>query len=291
MVPSNGCSHVEGSADTETTPLNSPFSSQGITVSAEGGYAHQGSDVFAVQATQFTQVGQERKCRLRPYSWHCPQQVYLLSPYRTFAEGFIQVSIQICQLPLEPGDVSLDSLTHWLSIRAYLVLLGNEYAHYLIPEDYWGCKSLGFAIWKGTWRGANCFSEMSQNLSIQGISLSQLASGSSEIPHLSRVDNYNRQASDSESSGQRKFQSTRCFEEHQAGVEASEAADQFMNSLLGVGHLASLASGADSNIRLCLSDIDPDERELLIHYNLLEYLDPSLHDAGLASPDNCSSFI
>ncbi|MBA7589308.1 hypothetical protein ES708_31390 [subsurface metagenome] len=186
-------------------------------------------------------------------------------------EGFIQDSIHFIQLLLEPSNVSLDSLAHWWLGRIHPVSLGNHHAYHLSPARYQSGKSLSLRVRKGTWSGTNRFSKISQDLGIQNISLGQLSGSSGKIPYLSGVDNYDRQTGSNQSSDNTKFQSARCFKEHQSRVKVSKLADQALNTLLGVSNLLLLTCGADSDIQPCLADVDSDESGFLIHYNLLDY--------------------
>ncbi|MBA7589875.1 hypothetical protein ES708_31968 [subsurface metagenome] len=219
---------------------------------------------------------------MRPYTRHCSQQVFLFTPYGAFMEGFIQASIHLIQLLLEPGNVSLDSLAHWWSGRIQPVFLGNQHAHHLSPASYQSGKSLSLRVRKGTWSGTNRFSKISQDLGIQNISLGQLSGGFGKIPYLSGVDNYDRQTGGSQSSDNTKFQPARCFKEHQSRVKVNKLADQALNTLLGVSNLLLLTCGADSDIQPCLGDVDSDESGFLIHYNLLFIALPCTIRAWLA---------
>ena len=79
--------HVKGFADLGSSTPDGAFGLQGTTVPVEGGHAHQGSDLPAVESSQFGQAGQKSIGDTVSYPGYAAQQVVLLPPYGTLAQG------------------------------------------------------------------------------------------------------------------------------------------------------------------------------------------------------------
>ena len=106
-----GCQrfHVQGSANSGApTPDSSPASHR-AAVAVEGNHPDQRGDLPVAQRTELRQESQKREGDLLSNSGNGAQELILLPPYGTAANGLSQVCVQVLQLPLQPLNVGLDA--------------------------------------------------------------------------------------------------------------------------------------------------------------------------------------
>ncbi len=175
-------SHVEGCADPGPSTPDGAFAPQGTTVPVEGSHAHQGSDLPAVESAQFGQVCQKGKGDLVSDARYAAQQVVLLPPYRTLAEGLAQALVQVVQLLLEPGDVGLDAGPDGHGSTGEAVPLRYQHGHHLVSAGHQRAEDLGLGVPEGTPGRTDGLGEVSQDRRIQGIGFGQPPSGLGKVP-------------------------------------------------------------------------------------------------------------
>ena len=223
-----------------------------------------------------------------PDSGNTAQQVILLSPYGTLTESLTQALVQIVQLLLEPCNVSLDAGTDGDGGDAKTVLLRDQHGHHLVPAGSQGVERLGLGVPQRARGRSDCFGEVGYDRRVKRVGLGQLPGGPGKVPHLAGVDDDHWQLLGRQSCYKGQFQAARSLQQHHNRFKGLQPGDQLSDPCIVIGNLPSVVRGADGDIHLGLGYINAYVDSFLIHEHLLRITGPSLQDAGLAGPDNCS---
>ena len=174
---------------------------------------------------------------------------------------------------------------------AQAVLLRDQHDHHLVPAGGQSVEGLGFGVPQRAHGRSDRFSEVSQDRRVQSVGLGQSPGGPGEVSNLTRVDDDHGQRRRCQGCHQWQFQAARSLQQHQGGTQVLHLGDQFPNPSLVEGDNPSLARGTDGNIHLGLGYIDAYVDTFLLHEHLLRIAGPSLQDAGLVGPGNCSGSV
>ena len=171
------------------------------------------------------------------------------------------------------------------------VLLRNQHGHHLVPSGSQGVEDLGFGVAQRVHGWSDCFGEVSQYRRVQSVGLGQLTGGPGEVPHLAGVDYDHRHRLGCKGSHERQLQAARSLQQHHDRLEGLQLGDQFTDPCLVMWNFPSVVRGTDGYIHLGLGYIDACVDHFLLYEHLLRIAGPSLHDAGLVGPGNCSGSI
>ena len=153
------------------------FAPQRAAVSVEGSHTNQGSDLTTVQRAQLRQVCQESQRELFSHAGNSAQEILFLSPHRTLVQSLPQFLIQVVQLLLQPGYVSLDARTEGSGGSVQAVFLRHQHGHDLVSAGDQRIEGLGLGVSKRAHGRADCFGEVSQDRRVQSVGLGQLPGG------------------------------------------------------------------------------------------------------------------
>ena len=172
----------------------------------------------------------------------------LAEAHRTLVQSLPQFLIQVVQLLLQPGYVSLDARTEGSGGSAQAVFLRHQHGHHLVSAGDQRIEGLGLGVPQGAHGRTNDLGEVSQDLSIQSVGLGQRPGGPGKVSHLAGIDHHNRQRRRCQGSHQGQFQATRGFQQHHGGTQVPHLGDQLPDACIVIGDLPSVAGGTDGNI-------------------------------------------
>ena len=116
----------------------------------EGSHTNQGSDLTTVQRAQLRQVCQEsQRAKLFSHAGNSAQEILFLSPHRTLVQSLPQFLIQVVQLLLQPGYVSLDARTEGSGGSVQAVFLRHQHGHDLVSAGDQRIEGLGLGVPQG----------------------------------------------------------------------------------------------------------------------------------------------
>ena len=156
--------HVQSAANSGASTPDGAFAPQSTAVSVEGSHTNQGSDLTTVQRAQLRQVCQESQRELFSHAGNSAQEILSLSPHRTLVQSLPQFLIQVVQLLLQPGYVSLDARTEGSGGSAQAVFLRHQHGHDLVSAGDQRIEGLGLGVPQGAHRRTNDLGEVSQDL-------------------------------------------------------------------------------------------------------------------------------
>lgn len=102
--------HVQGRADGCSPAPDRSVPVQPPAVAIEGGHAHQGRNLLAIQQAQLRQFGQHRAAHHRPNAGYALKKIFSLAPHGTVLDHVIQVLIQPHQSDAQPTQIDRDPL-------------------------------------------------------------------------------------------------------------------------------------------------------------------------------------
>ena len=233
--------HVQSAANSGASTPDGAFAPRSTAVSVEGSHTNQGSDLPTVQRAQLRQVCQESQRELFSHAGNSAQEILFLSPHRTLVQSLPQFLIQVVQLLLQPGYVSLDARTEGSGGSAQAVFLRHQHGHHLVSAGDQRIEGLGLGVPQGAHGRTNDLGEVSQDLSIQSVGLGQRPGGPGKVSHLAGIDHHNRQRRRCQGSHQGQFQATRGFQQHHGGTQVPHLGDQLPDACIVIGDLPSVA--------------------------------------------------
>ena len=216
-----------------------------------------------------------------------------LPPHGALAESLPQTFVQVRQFLLQPGDVGLDARTHCRNGRTQTVLLAHQHGHYLVASGGQGDELLGIRVPQRAHRRTDRLGEMRQHLGIQGIGLGQPAGGSGKIAHLARIDHHHGQGRCRKRGHHGHLQPSGGFQHHCGWSQGLQSGCQVPGTSFVVSHAPSVAARSNAHIQSGLGHVDAHVDWFLIHVSPPRDSErgPSLHDAGLVGPGNCSGSL
>ena len=205
--------HVKGAPHSGAPAPDSAFASQDATVPVEGSHAHQGGDLPAVQGAQLRQVGHQSEGELLSHAGNGAQEIIPLPPHGTLAESLAQPLVQVVQLLLQPGDMSLNAGADGADGGTQPVLLRDQHGHHLVSAGSQGVENLGLGVPQRAHGGTNDIGEVGQDRRVQSVGLGQRLGGPGEVSNLTGVDDDYGQRRSCQGCHQGQFQTTRSLQQ------------------------------------------------------------------------------
>jgi len=282
--------HIESSSHPCTSSPDGALAAEGTAVTVERRHAYQGGYFSAVECPKFGQLGQEGNRHYLAYSWNTSKQVVLLLPEGAFLNLLLEVTVDVGQAFLQPGYVFLNVLPDVSVSSSEAILLGYKHSYQLAPPTQYGAKFLSLGI--GQWTRLRMYRcrEMRQYASIKDVSLGQFAGGLGKVSHLAGVDHRYWYCCHCQCGYQGQLNAPGGFQGHQSRSQFSQVGNSLVNSTLIVSKASVFSGYMYAYIHSVLSNINACVDLIFFHFLLsrFSFFVPSLHDAGLANPGNCS---
>jgi hypothetical protein len=144
------------------------------TIAIEGGHAHQGRHLFAIQQAQLRQLGQHRAAHHGPNAGHTLQQFFPRSPHRTPLDHVIQFLIEPCPFVAQPVHMRGNPFSHSIRSPIQAVLLGLLHRQHLAPSRQQDRQLLGRCIGDHPQGRSDDLRKARQHLGIERVRLGQL---------------------------------------------------------------------------------------------------------------------
>ena len=253
--------HVERLPDPRPATPHAPATSQSARIPVERSNAHQSREFSGRKRAKLGKLSQQRSAQDRSDSRNAPKQGFVLLEGGTALNGLIEVPIGTRELLLQPADVCFDALSNGLGASsAEAVFLGRHHLDELSSASEDGLKLPRFGIRKRPGSRTYGLGEAGKDLGVEPIGFGEPTRGTGEVSGLSGIEHGygDPSGASSESRGDRTLKTTAGFEDHEDGVQLFELAEEFVESILIIGHSEGLSRGEEGHLQAGFGDVYTD---------------------------------
>lgn len=251
--------HIQRAAHGRSTTPDGTAAFERTTVSIERCDTSERSNLFTIESAEFRQFGEQGAARDWADSWDSAHAVFTVFPDRVVRDGSVEFLIDSLQCLFEDANVLIDAFCDGQGSHLKPIDLGADGFDEISSACGQAAQLQGDGVRQGAQGWTNDLSEVRQHASIEGVGLSQLAGGLSEVSNLSWVDHDGRQFGAYQRAHGEPFIATGGFEHDQGGLELSQPFDQGLDADFIIGKRLFLAGGANRDIELSLGHVDTDE--------------------------------
>ena len=222
--------HIEhGPYGSTSTPDTSP-TSEGPAVAIERSDAHQRCDLFAVESSEFRQLGEKRTADHWTDAGDASEQVFIFAPDRALTDAMVEVLVGPVQLCFQPTDVSLDPFSDRFRSCTQSVFLRHHHLDELSSAGDERSQFQADLIGQGTQGRTYDFGEAGQHFGIDTVGLGQLSEGFGEVSDLPWIDHDDGELSTAQSPADTTFQSSGGLQHDQNGLKFAQSFDQSLDT-------------------------------------------------------------
>src|SRR5215217_8884919 len=252
--------HIEG-----ITNVGSPTGDRASTthlpgIAVDRRDPDESGDTAPIELTEFGQIGNQDERGDVADAWHGGEQIISSPPGRRAFHGVVDFTVQLGELSFQGLQGRFDgALNARIASLMEPVRFHADHLDHLAAARDQLRQGLAVGVGERTRFGTDPFGEQGDDLGIQRIRLGQPAGGTSEVADLAWVDDGERQAGAGESGRDGELEAAGRLEHDQSRGQATQIADQLLETLAITCDREGLPRWAEMNIKAILRDFNADE--------------------------------
>ena len=248
--------HIDGAADTGSAAGDVALPTMGSAVMIDRSDPDQCGSLLRADHAKFRQFGQDNGSGKIGDAWNTDEDVAAMCEFLIGIDGKRDRGIDSEELTFEGGKALLEKVRDDLIGVLAAILLGDHHINKLTaPGDQSG-ESLPSRDERRHGPRFKYEAESGDAVSINGISLCELAPGSCEVAHLARIDNRNGDFRRLQRTHQAELVTPCRLGHDERGRMSTHLPDEGSDAFSQIGITARLGRVGSRNIEIPLRDID-----------------------------------